>query len=82
MQSCLEPYKQNENYVEHWIQEAKIPVSQMKLHTDCDDQYVHDMWAHKSNVNKHCAKKKCLRGSVWVLHGMLGLPLLPNPIGA
>ena len=51
MQSCLEPYKQNQNYVELWIQEAKITVSQIQLHTGCYDQYIHDMWAHISNVN-------------------------------
>ena len=57
MQSCLEPYKQNQNYVEHWIQEAKTTVSQIKLHTGCDDQYIYDMQAHISDVNNLCARK-------------------------
>ena len=57
MQSSLEPYKQNQNYVEHWIQEAKITESQIKLHTGYDDQYIYDMWAHISNDNNHYARK-------------------------
>ena len=56
MQSCLDPYKQNQNYVEQWIQEAKTTVSQIKVHTGCDDQYIYDMWAHISNVYNHCAR--------------------------
>ena len=51
------PYKQNQNCVEHWIQEAKPTVSQIKLHTGCDDQYICHMWAHVSNINNNCAKK-------------------------
>ena len=35
--SHFEPYKQNQNYVEQWIQEAKTAVSQIKFHTRYDD---------------------------------------------
>ena len=57
MQSFLEPYKQNENYVERWIQEAKMTVSQIKFHNGCYDQYIYDMWAHVSNVYNKFAQK-------------------------
>ena len=44
VQFCSETYKQNQNCVEHWIQEAKMTVSQMKLHTCCDDECAYNMW--------------------------------------
>ena len=54
-QHSSEAYKQNQNYVKQWVQEAKTTITQIKQHTGQDDQYSYDMWAHVSDGNKHCA---------------------------
>ena len=56
-QHSSEAYKQNQNFVERWVQEAKTTITQIKQHTGCDDQYSFDMWSHVSDVNNHCARK-------------------------
>ena len=56
-QHSSEAYKQNQNFVERWVQEAKTIISQIKQHTGLDDQFSYDMWTHVSDVNNHCARK-------------------------
>ena len=56
-QHSSEAYKQNQNFVERWVQEAKTTITQVKQHTGCDDQYSFDMWSHISDVNNHCVWK-------------------------
>ena len=56
-QHCLEAFKQNQNYVERWVQMAKGVISKIKQVTGCDDKYAYDMWQHVSDVDNHMAQK-------------------------
>ena len=64
-QHSSEAYKQNQNFVERWVQEAKTTITQVKQHTGCDDQYSFDMWSHVSDVNNHCAWKSPSGAHPW-----------------
>ena len=56
-QHCLEAFKQNQNYVERWVQMAKGVISKIKQVTGCDDKYAYDMWQHVSDVANHMAQR-------------------------
>ena len=57
-QHCSEAYKQNQNYVERFVQMAKDGVSKFKQMCGLKgNEYLFDMWTHYSDVDNHLARK-------------------------
>ena len=57
-QTCSEAYKQNQNYVERFVQEAKQAVTRIRQATGQDDNaHIFDMWSHISDVDNHMSRK-------------------------
>ena len=56
-QHCSEAYKQNQNFVERFVQDAKGAVTRIKSATGADNKYIFDMWSHISDVDNHMARR-------------------------
>ena len=56
-QHCSKAYKQNQNFVERFVQDTKRAVTIVKQATDVGNKYIFDIWSHISDVDNHMARR-------------------------